>query len=194
MNDTLYKPLTPTEKTIHLYASPYPGIYTSQANGVIGARPDAVLASGEAKFQDTNQTVFRDKSSSSPYTVTSHKSVGPAIPSTNTNILAVPQVYSSNAVYDATDFPNSLVAQNGLVFTRNPYLSNGYISRVYSVTDFKIFSPYIHYMPSPNGGVGVLDQSSSAFKIDYTGKYQASASVFNLYSRKYRTKDPTMTV
>jgi len=91
-----------------------------------------------------------------------------------------------------TDFGNSVVAPVGLNFSRNAALSNGPLSRFYSINDFLVFNPYIHYVPNPNGGAGILDPSSSAFKINFSSQFTASSSVFNLYNKRFRISDPTI--
>jgi hypothetical protein len=42
------------------------------------------------------------------------------------------------------DYKN-IFAQEGLIFTQNSYLSNGFASTFNSVNDFRIFNPYVHY-------------------------------------------------
>jgi hypothetical protein len=79
-----------------------------------------------------------------------------------------------------------LLNRNGLVYTENNYLSNAKQSRDFSINDFQVFNPYIHYYPSPNAGNGIINKKASAFEINTSGFYNLAVSGFNMYNTKYR--------
>jgi hypothetical protein len=79
-----------------------------------------------------------------------------------------------------------LLNRNGTIYTENTYLSNAQQSRNFSINDFQVFNPYIHYSPSPNAGAGIITQKSSAFEINTSGFYTLAVSGFNIYNTKYR--------
>jgi hypothetical protein len=78
----------------------------------------------------------------------------------------------------------------------NSSFSNGPLSRYFSITDFKIFNPYIHYDKSPiplslgtikdpdtNQDVSYMDYS---VKINLTDLMNSGLKLFNIYNIKDR--------
>jgi hypothetical protein len=92
--------------------------------------------------------------------------------------------YLNGKVVYTTTAP--LLNRNGLDFTENNYLSNARVSRDFSINDFSIFNPYIHYSPNPKAGQGMLDKTSAAFEVNTSGFYAVAVSGFNIYSKEYR--------
>jgi hypothetical protein len=92
--------------------------------------------------------------------------------------------YLNGKVVYTTTAP--LLNHNGLDFTENTYLSNARVSRDFSINDFSVFNPYIHYCPNPKAGQGMLDKTSAAFEINTSGFYSIAVSGFNIYSKQYR--------
>jgi hypothetical protein len=79
-----------------------------------------------------------------------------------------------------------LLNRNGLDFTENTDLSNARITKDFSINDFSVFNPYVHYFANPNAGQGMLDKTSAAFEINTSTFYNVAISGFNIYSKKYR--------
>ena len=79
-----------------------------------------------------------------------------------------------------------LLNRYGLNFTENTALSNANFSLNFSINDFSIFNPYIHYKNHPLAGDGVLDKFPAKFKVDTTTFYNLAVSGFNIYNTKYR--------
>ena len=92
--------------------------------------------------------------------------------------------YLNGKVVYTTTAP--LLNRSGLDFTENAYLSNARVSKNFSINDFSVFNPYIHYYPNPNGGQGVINKISFAFEINTSGFYNIAVSGFNIYSKEYR--------
>lgn len=120
-----------------------------------------IMGLSEANFLDTNQ-ILNDN---------------------NTIDNSIINPIYSGVPHNPTNSTDSIFKGNGLYLN----FSNGTSSRDYSINDFTIFNPYIHYMNNPKGGSGRLTKTPYAFLIDTSSFINTAVNRFNIYSIQYRT-------
>ena len=161
---TAYTPLTNEEKQAHLNM-----FNTTGTSGI--------LASGEANFFDTNQSIGGSSELNNNNTIDLSKQ----------NV-----IYSGGAINpdESTDNPSS-ISPSGLTFSS--ILSNGKLSKDYSINDFSIFNDYIHYIPRAKpikdyNSLLNIEFSNYGFNVDTSSFLNKATVFFNIYSKDFRNQ------
>jgi hypothetical protein len=155
------------------------------------ANTSGVLPSGEANFLDFSQNeqyIYKPNFAPKTFTGAGHYTQSIVEPT------GLEYYQSKQFIREPPDYINTLVNNNN---EPNSFfiqaLSNSKASRDYSINDFSIFNPYVHYdhsgvtnVPSEPANM-VTDPLSFAFTFDPSDFITLGTVTFNLYSRQYRT-------
>lgn len=146
---TPYTPLNSAEKLVSEPRSIYPSgeahFFDSNVQG---------LVEGTRKFRSpTDDGTFVDSSENNLHDIQSGTFLHPG------------SINNSND----DNVNNSLLKPNGLLFdgaVDNDSINHLSNAREHVYTGFNLINPYIHYVPTPNGGQGLMDKTSFFFNYN----------------------------
>jgi hypothetical protein len=161
------------------------------------ANVSGVLPSGEANFLDFSQVELVINKGTNPATTpdtfsgTTHYSQSIVAPYNLGYYWSKQHIKNAPYYTDSTVVDTQTGELDGIFIQA---LSNGSGSRDYSINDFNIFNPYVHYdhsgitAPAQNLiAAQVTEPYAYAFTFNPSGFIMLGTQRFNLYSTQYRT-------
>jgi hypothetical protein len=198
-------PLGPTDKLEFKQLPFFPLSSGDQLKSIMFSAPSGfantsgVLPSGEANFLDFSQDekyIYKPDFTPKTFTGIDHYPQSIVAP------IGLDYYQSKQLIKEPPDYIHVLVNSdrtlNGVFIQA---LSNGTFSTYFSINDFSIFNPYVHYEASgltpavgaPYGAIDNYDENTATDAHYYSWSFDPSSFIseavtrFNIYSKQYRT-------
>lgn len=133
--------------------------------------PESIFASGESNYFDTSKQSYDN---------------GTEVFNNDNNFVIQPNTYLYSGYQNNTiNSQSPLIAPfnlsfSGVVVSGINYLSNSQLHIPSNIYPFQLINSYIHYMPHPNGGAGLVDQTDFYYGYD-PASYAENENIYFKY-------------